>query len=170
MAERERSRCILLDWGNTLMRDFPQYPGPMHKWPRVAVLPHVAETLAALHPDWTLAVATNAGSSDEAIIRKALARGEIDHLIDRVYCFRKIGFRKPEPGFYAFILQDLGLPAERVVMVGDHFIADVLGANTCGIRAVWFNEFRQETPSGELYRTIRSFDELPGALEDLAPG
>ena len=59
------SRCVLLDWGDTLMRDFPEFSGAMAAWPHVAVLPNVKDTLLELRPQWTLALATNSIDSDK---------------------------------------------------------------------------------------------------------
>jgi putative hydrolase of the HAD superfamily len=161
-----KKRCILLDGGNTLMRDTLDYMGPMYTWPRLEALPHVHEMLAILQLEWMLVVATNAEDSDEKDIRKAMARVDLDAFIDRVYCAKTIGHRKPSPGFFRFILQDLGLPPENAVMVGDSFNADVLGANCSGIRAVWFNERTDETRTDDLIRTIHSFQELPAVLQN----
>ena len=150
------------------MRDFPQFDGPMFTWPRVEAIPHVEEVLAALRPSWVLALATNAEASDEADIRKALARVGLHDLIEKVYCYRRIGYKKPSPEFFAYILNDLGMGPERVVMVGDDFEMDVLGANRCGISAIWFNERApQERRSRKMYRTIHDFRALPGELEAL---
>ena len=77
--------CLLFDWGDTLMRDFNGFNGPMKDWPRLEVLPGAAEILAALHPDWNLALATNAEASDETDIRAALQRVDLDQWIDNVY-------------------------------------------------------------------------------------
>jgi len=33
---RER-RCVLFDWGDTLMVDYPEYDGPMVEWPEIVV-------------------------------------------------------------------------------------------------------------------------------------
>src|SRR5512139_810619 len=96
--------ALLFDWGDTLMRVFPQYPGPMSAWPQVAAMPHALEALSILHPDYTLCLATNAADSTEAEIRLALARVALDPYLDRVYCFRKIGYKKPLPEFFNFIL------------------------------------------------------------------
>ena len=80
-------RCILFDWGDTLMRVFPEYDGPMVGWPEVAAVSHAAEALEALRPGWLLAVATNAAASEEADIRAALRRAGLDRFFDRIYCF-----------------------------------------------------------------------------------
>ena len=137
---RHPQGCILFDWGDTLMRDFKEFNGPMKDWPRVEAVPGAAETLAALRPDWTLALATNANDSAEADIRAALQRVNLDRWLDKVYCFKKIGHKKPSLEFYQYILDDLKLTPRSICMVGDNFEADVLGANACGMRAIWFNE------------------------------
>jgi HAD superfamily hydrolase (TIGR01509 family) len=138
--EFKKKGCILFDWGDTLMRVLPEFDGPMKDWPRVEAVPGAFETLTALHEEWILALATNAADSDEQDIRAALRRVDLDRLLDKVYCFKKIGFRKPSPEFFAYILEDLGLPPDQVIMVGDDYAADVLGAWQCGLRAAWFKQ------------------------------
>jgi putative hydrolase of the HAD superfamily len=92
---------------------------------------------------------------------------ERDQLIERIYCYRAIGHKKPSLEFFSHILADLRLPPDQVVMVGDLFEADVQGAIRAGIRSVWLNEQTGEAPRGEAYRTIHALRQLPGALEDL---
>jgi putative hydrolase of the HAD superfamily len=160
-------RALLFDWGDTLMRVFPQAAGPMAAWPQVEAVPEAAAALAALQPTWTLAVATNATESAEAEIRAALARVELDHFFERIYCFRTLGRQKPDPVYFTAILADLELPPERVVMVGDSFTADVAGAVQCGLAAVWFNPRTPEVREGPGLATIHDLSELPAALAGL---
>jgi putative hydrolase of the HAD superfamily len=158
---------VLFDWGDTLMRDFPEFAGPMATWPRVEVCAHAVNALTALRSmGWLLGVATNAADSAENDVWAALRRGSLDALLDRVYCFRNVGFRKPSRGFYEFIVQDLGLPRSRIVMVGDNFDVDVAGANAAGIRAVWLAGEREAHPAGGMHRTIADLGDLPLALQD----
>ncbi len=122
------------------MRVFPEYSGPMKDWPQVETIPGAAGMLDALRKDWLLCLATNAADSDEAEIRAALRRVDLERRLDKVYCFKTIGYKKPSPEFFGKILKDLDLPAEKVIMVGDDYVADVLGAQNAGLRAVWFNQ------------------------------
>ncbi len=131
--------AILFDWGDTLMRVFPEYTGPMKDWPRVEAVPGAAALLDSLHEDWLLCLATNAADSGEADIRAALRRVDLERRLDKIYCFKTIGYKKPSSEFFKFILKDLDLSANKVIMVGDDYIADVLGAQAAGVRAVWFN-------------------------------
>ncbi|HQM64074.1 MAG TPA: HAD family hydrolase [Acidobacteriota bacterium] len=161
-----RERCVLFDWGDTLMVDFPGCRGPMIGWPKLEALPGAAEALAALQPAWTLALATNAADSDEAQIRAALRRVDLERWLDRVYCYRRIGHPKPSAAFFESVLRDLGLTAQHVVMVGDDFAKDVQGARRAGLRAVWLNRRTGERPEGEGVRTILDLGELPDVLEN----
>jgi putative hydrolase of the HAD superfamily len=81
----------------------------MVTWPRVETLPHVEDTLIQLRADWRMALATNAAASEEGEIWQALARVGLDRLLDRVYCYRTIGHKKPSREFFDYILCDLKL-------------------------------------------------------------
>ena len=157
--------CILFDWGDTLMRDLKEFDSPIKDWPQVQVIPGAAEMLATLHPHWTLALATNAEASGEADIQAALQRVDLDRWLDRVYCFRTIRHKKPSREFYQYILDDLKLAPRFVCMVGDNYEADVLGANACGMRAIWFNEHTLQERENDLQRTIHHLRALPASLE-----
>lgn len=123
--------CVLFDWGDTLVRVFPEYDGPMYKWPRVESLPQANKVLEVLQTRWVLALATNAQDSNEAEIRKALRRVGLEHALDHIFCFRSVGYRKPSPLFYNAILDDLQVDPRHAIMVDDDFETDVVGANRC---------------------------------------
>jgi len=158
---------LLIDWGNTVMRDLPGVYGPMHTWPRVEALPGVREALLALRPSFGLALATNAAESSESEIRLALERVELSALFDRVFCAGELGERKPDAAFFRAILGALGLPPASAFMVGDDFEIDVLGANAVGMRAVWLNSHTRTSQRGALHATIHDWSELRAALVSL---
>ncbi len=163
-------RALLFDWGDTLMRVYPEYDGPMCDWPRVAAMPDAVRVLTGLRGSWRLALATNAADSDAGQIEAALARVGLADLLERIYCFRSTGVRKPSKAFFEHILADLGVPASGVVMVGDDYEADALGAIGVGIRAVWLNSKGGPRHEGDRLRTISSLAELPEALKELMGG
>lgn len=59
-----------------------------------------------------------------------------DDLVDGSYYSSEVGAMKPDPAFFEHILQDLGVPAERVGFVDD-VPANVESARLLGIRGVW---------------------------------
>jgi putative hydrolase of the HAD superfamily len=161
-----RPRALLFDWGDTVMRVLP-FDGPMSDWPEVEEVPGVRAALEALHPRFTIGLASNAADSVAADIRRALERCGLSEFFDHIFCFREVGHRKPSPEFYRTVLESLDLDPEQVVMIGDSFNGDVLAANEVGISAIWFNPRSDDAPAGESYRTIHRFEELEGMLAAL---
>jgi putative hydrolase of the HAD superfamily len=159
------TKCILFDWGDTLMRVFTQYSGAMADWPYVEPVTYAPTVLAELYDHCLLAVATNAKDSGETQIWSALERAALADYLDFVFCYRTIGHLKPSPEFYASILNQLKLPATHVIMVGDEWNADILGANQAGLRAVWLNVRTPENRHSERFQTIHSLLELPERLK-----
>ena len=87
--------ALLFDWGDTLIRVFPQYPGPMSTWPRVEAMPQAVEVLASLQPASTLCLATNAADSTEVEIRAALARVGLDACLERIFAIARLATKNP---------------------------------------------------------------------------
>ena len=72
---------------------------------------------------------------------------------------------KPEAAFFEAALQDLGLEAREVVMVGDDAESDVAGAQRAGLRGIQVRtgKYRLET-TGEPDAEIESIASLPEML------
>jgi HAD superfamily hydrolase (TIGR01458 family) len=74
---------------------------------------------------------------------------------------------KPAPAFFESALALLGLPAERVAMVGDDIVNDVLGAQACGLTGVLVRtgKFRaSDLDRGEPDHVLDSVAALPDLL------
>lgn len=57
--------------------------------------------------------------------------------IDIVVSSADAGFRKPHPRIFESACRTLGVEPGDTVVVGDSLVNDVLGAEACGMRAVW---------------------------------
>jgi putative hydrolase of the HAD superfamily len=160
-------RLVLFDWGDTVMRVFPEYRGPMAQWPEVEALPGVEKALQTLSPTYRLVVATNAADSGSALVWVALARAGLDGYFDAVFTAQELGIGKSNPLFFHIILHELGVPLDRSVMVGDSYQPDVTGAKEAGLRAVWLNSMGFRCPATHPAHDaeIQTMDELPGALD-----
>ncbi|GAB4308561.1 MAG: hypothetical protein Kow0097_09190 [Candidatus Bipolaricaulota bacterium] len=167
---RQRSpiRAVLFDWGGTLMREFPEFAGPMAGWPRVEAVPGVEEALRALHGRYALAVATNAALSDERLVRAALARVGLAVYVSMVVTARELGMNKPDPAFFHAVLERIGCGAAEAVMVGDGYGTDIVGAKATGLRAVWFNPAGVPCPLVHPVHDaeIRTLPDLPAVLSE----
>lgn len=155
---------VLFDWGDTLMRVFPEAKGKMKDWRKVEEMPGARKALHALHGKVGIALATNAADSEETDIREALARVGLDSFVKRIFCYKAVGAKKSTPEFFRFVLEDLHAEAAQVVMVGDDPREDADAARAAGLRAVWFNPRTAENRVAEHLTTIHHLEALPAVL------
>jgi putative hydrolase of the HAD superfamily len=70
---------------------------------------------------------------------------------DPVLISAEAGWEKPAPQLFRLALGALGVPAERVLHIGDTWSEDVLGATGCGMQAAWLNPSGRAPPAGAPY-------------------
>lgn len=145
------------------MVDIPGQSGPMCNWPEVFAVPHALAALQQLNQTSHCHLATNAKDSGPDQIRAALARVGLDSYIQKIFCFRTVGHPKPSPAFFDFIVHDLQIARSSLIMVGDNLEKDVLGAQLCGLKAIWYNPMNALAPDG-----VRAVDNLLKLIH--APG
>lgn len=159
-------QAVLFDWGDTVMRVFPEYDGPMVEWPRVEAMPGIAAALEALQGRCRVVLATNAAASGATLVWAALQRVGLEKGFFAVFTARELGLRKPDPAFFQAIVRALGVPPQDTAMVGDDYRADVAGAKTGGLRAVWYNPAGAPCPALHPLHDaeVRDMEALPAAL------
>lgn len=160
MTDNTKNKWLLFDWGNTLMKVFPDQTGPMKSWTKLEVMAYVPETLRILNSRWRIAVATNAEDSSEDDIREVLMKVNIINSIDKIYCYRSIGYKKPSPEFFHYILNDLQISADNLIMIGDDLTADLEGAEKSGIRGILYNPELLPVPGGKTIPQFNDFSNL----------
>jgi putative hydrolase of the HAD superfamily len=141
-------RALVFDWGDTVMRVFPEFSGPMAHWPRVEAVPGIENALRAAKPSYVIALASNASDSGSSLVRDALERAGLEKYFDEVFTARDLTAKKPDSAFYRSILRKLELTPDEVVMIGDHFETDIAGAKKTGLWTIWYNPSDKEPPIG----------------------
>ena len=125
-----------------------------------ALMPHAQETVERLSDKadgtYKIVIATNGITP---IQRGRLRRFE--PLVHGVYISEILGVIKPLPPFFLKILQDINVPAQQCLMVGDSLFSDIIGAKMVGMDCCWYNpdgikNTTEITPDYE----IRSLKEL----------
>ncbi|MHC4973537.1 MAG: HAD family hydrolase [Planctomycetota bacterium] len=102
-------------------------------------------------------------------VEEVLQRAQLFDLFRHVEVSATSGFMKPHPTPFRIVLEELGTPAERTLMVGDDYWADIVGGHRAGLLTALTHEHRQgptsdpRTPDIAPGRVIRSLAEL---LED----
>ena len=132
-------KAFLFDWGNTIMRDFPDEQGAMHSWRRVEAMPNAEKMLRKLVQIADCYLATNARDSDKENIVRALQRVHLHSYFKDIFCYREIGFPKPSFEYFDTIRKKLAIEKEDMVMIGDDLESDVTGAIHYGIEAILYD-------------------------------
>lgn len=117
------------------------------------LLPGAQEVIAALHGRYGLAVVTN-GLQD--VQRSRLQRAVIWPYIDHLIISEEVGAAKPERAYFSAALACIGdPPLEQVLLIGDNWGSDIVGAQGYGLDACWFNPGRRPRPGPVRYEIAR---------------
>ena len=159
-------QIILFDWGDTLMRDDPLQTSAMVTWPNVELVDGADRLVAHLTSNgYRLGLATSAAVSNENEIRSALERVKINKYFEKIYCFGNTGLQKPSAAFYMYILEDLNLKPQDVLMIGDNLEKDVLAPNRLGIPAIWYNPSTPDAKAGDICFTVHHLADVTAWFE-----
>jgi putative nucleotidyltransferase with HDIG domain len=164
-------KAILFDWGDTVMRVFPQFRGAMVDWPIVESMPGIVEACSSLSRQHQLYIATNAADSNAQEISRALARVGVDTYFSHNFTSGELGCTKPSPLYYQQILSILDLSPDKVIMVGDDIHADILGSDKVGIKSIWIHQgqtlsLRQHPAQSAEIRSAESLVDAIKMLQD----
>lgn len=131
-------KTIVFDWGDTLMKDFSEYEGPMADWEYVEIVDGVSKSLHIVSQSYICCVASNAGSSNSELLGMALKRVDIQQYFQYLFTSRELGFSKPSLDFFSKIVQTLGFTPQECIMVGNDYNKDIIPAKKIGIQTIFF--------------------------------
>jgi HAD superfamily hydrolase (TIGR01662 family) len=123
------------------------------------LFPDVPHTLAELaRRGYRLASITNRGYGGPKFWEE-VREFELDRIFEEIVVSCDVGYLKPHPRIYQVALDRLALEADECVMVGDSMRADVEGAKTVGMTAVW-----RRPPLGEPVEETTDEPEITGPV------
>lgn len=95
--------------------------------------------------------------------RKIKALGIQKH-IDFIVSSEECGKEKPHPIMFFKALEKLNCGKEDVIMIGDNWAKDILGAENMGIKSVWINNKKEKKQETSNIYQINEFKELKDFL------
>lgn len=111
-------------------------------WDELQPWDTAVELLRDLAPHYRLGVVTNCS---ERLGHRAAARMQVP--FDCIVTAERAGFYKPRPEPYRLALEDLGLPAQRVLFVAGSGY-DLIGTQRVGLATLWHNRVGLAAPPG----------------------
>lgn len=131
------------------------------EYPESALYPDVKPVLTALAERYRLGIVANS----RANVLDALERDGLRDLFTVISLADQVGVEKPNRGIFEHALRQAGVPAERVVYVGNRLDTDVRPTQALGMRAVWM--LRGEAPPAPTERQLSEPDAVITSLTGL---
>jgi len=154
----ENIRCLLFDWGDTLMLDDPADEREMYTWETITPMDGVAELMPRLAQQFMCAVVSNASASNAETMKLAFERVGLAQYFDAFMTSKELGARKPQAEFFARALERLGVDAGDAVMVGNDYEKDIVSAKAVGLRTVLIAAAQGDYPCADY--VVSAFGEL----------
>lgn len=121
------------------------------------LFPETIETLESLKKiGFNLHIITN-GFQEVQFIK--LENSGIRTFFNIIVCSEFVGQNKPSKAIFDFALENAGAKAEKSLMIGDDYRADVSGAINAGMQAIFFDPNTESTYNYEW--TVKELREIP---------
>jgi len=115
------------------------------------------EVLEYLNKKYQLHIITNGFKNVQHV---KLSKSNIKKYFNVIVTSECVGVKKPNAKIFEYALAQAKAKPEASVMIGDSYEADVLGALTMGMQAVFFNIYNEDVKKAEKTITISSLLEL----------
>jgi len=129
----------------------------------VGLLPGAREAIDSAIENGPVGVVTNGPHRRQ---QPKLDTLELTHLFDVIVYGADRGRQKPHTDAFDHALAELGLPADRVLYVGNSLEYDVAGAHNAGLPVAWLRDPDEEPGAYSPEYVIESLAELSGILGD----
>ncbi len=120
------------------------------------LFPYAIETLDYLHGNYRTSIITNGFNEVQHI---KIRNSGLEKYFDRVITSENFGYQKPDARIFHHTMQEAGVQAGETAMIGDSLEANIAGALSAGITAVWFNPAKQ-TAEHQAHHEISSLLDL----------
>ncbi len=160
--KRRKIRCILFDLGDTLWRHRDKASSDNTATQSLAytriLFNDTLSTLKELQRHgFILGIVTNRREGGESFRKDLEDLGLLQYFNPNcIVSSADVGVKKPNPEIFSHALTALNVKPEEAVMVGDSLYADIFGAKSVGIGAIWkpiarhYAELQKELPQEDL--------------------
>jgi len=109
---------------------------------KTQLIPHAQEVLEELCAQGYVMTIVSNGFRD--VQYDKLRNSRLIPYFDTIVLSEEVGFMKPDARFFQYALDKNKVTAQKVLLVGDNYEADILGARRFGIDALYFDRNSKE--------------------------
>ena len=91
------------------------------------------------------------------------------NFFDGIFISDEIGFAKPDPRFFSYVLRKIGAKPADCMVIGDSLSSDIQGANNAGISCIWYTKSTELPTELSINYVAHSYAQILEIL-DLLPG
>lgn len=88
----------------------------------------------------------------------------LEGYFDEVVLSDVVGINKPQVGIFDYALRKLNAGKSEVIMLGDNYSSDIVGAHNAHIEQIWYNPKKQEAADFNPTYTIEHLSEVKSIL------
>lgn len=96
----------------------------------------------------------------EEVQYQKINHSQLDSYFDHIVLSEQVGALKPDPTIYQYALKINQATPNEVLMIGDNYQADIIGANSVGIDAVFLSPNEQETDNTKQIFVIKHLNQI----------
>ncbi len=96
---------------------------------------------------------------------KRFAATGTEKYFQNIFISDEIGTAKPDPGFFSYVLDRIGIPKDQAIVIGDGENSDIKGARNSGILSIFISFSGKKSEMADY--SVSSYSELEALLDDL---
>ena len=125
------------------------------------LIPNALTILEKFHLNYNMHIITN---GFKEVQKKKLEKSGLLKYFKTITISENIGFKKPSKEIFLHAITKANTVIENSVMIGDNFNADIIGAKSIGMKAIYYNfhKIKEQQLDGVL--KINDLSELEGIL------
>lgn len=144
------------EWAETIGKDYLQRVAT-----QTELMPHARELLEYLKGKYQMHILSNGFAE---IQYTKLKCSDLEQYFDKVFLSEIVGVLKPDKRIFEYAVKSLNARKNEVLMIGDNFEADIVGAHKAGLDQVFYNINKDTNLSFMPTYTVFSLDEIAAIL------
>ena len=125
------------------------------------LIPNALTILEKFHLNYNMHIITN---GFKEVQKKKLEKSGLLKYFKTITISENIGFKKPSKEIFLHAITKANTVIENSVMIGDNFNADIIGAKSIGMKAIYYNFHKIKKQQLDGVLKINDLSELEGIL------